>query len=333
MIRAAMTPNPPISRRSILASAAATLLAARAHAADRPVLRVGTLPFGSVDWEIATILDNGLDKAAGITVENVPLANSDAARIGFLSGSVDTIVTDLLFAARLRAEGKPVTFLPYSSSEGSLEVKAGSPIKSIADLKGKSIGIAGGQLDKSWLLLQAAAKKGGLDLVADARPVFGAPPLLSLKLESGELDAALLYWPYAARLAAKDYRTVVSVEDIAELLGAKGRIAFAGFVFKETTPQTTLVGFGKAERQAGALMAGDAGVWAKLRPLMKAPDDKTFAALKDAFQRGIPRKTRDAEIADAKALYATLASIGGTELVGKAMTLPEGLYVDQKVYG
>ena len=333
MIRATMIPNPIISRRSILAGAAATLLAARAQAEDRPVLRVGTLPFGSVHWEIATILDNGLDKAGGIAVVNVPLANNEAARIGFLSGSVDVIVTDLLFAARLRAEGKPVTFLPYSSSEGSLVVKASSPIKSIADLKGKSIGVAGGALDKSWLLLQAAAKKEGLDLASQARPVFGAPPLLSLKLESGELDAGLLYWTYAARLAAKDHRTVASVEDIAETLGAKGKIAFTGFVFKDSTPQATLAAFGKAERQAESLMAKDPAVWTKLRPLMKAPDEETFLALKDAFQRGIPRKSRDAEIADAQALYATLAAIGGTALVGKALTLPDGLYVDQKIYG
>ena len=317
----------------MLAGVAAALMASKARADDRPVLRVGTLPFGSLHWEIAALLDNGFDKQAGIVVENVPLASNEAARIGFLSGSVDTIVSDLLFAARLRAEGKNVTFMPYSASEGSLVVKAGSPIKAIGDLKGKSIGVAGGQLDKSWLLLQAAAKKQGLDLVGEAKAVFGAPPLLSLKLESGELDAALLYWPYAARLAAKDYRTIVSVEDLAESLGAKGRIAFAGFVFKDTTPQATLVAFGQAERRTEALMADDPGVWTKLRPLMKAPDEKTFVALKEAFQRGIPHKSRDAEIADAKALYATLARIGGPELVGKALTLPDGLYVDQKVYG
>ena len=323
MIPAAMMPHLSISRRSLLAGATATLIASRAQAEGRPVLRVGTLPFGSVNWGIATILDNGFDKAAGLTVENVPLANNEAARIGFLSGSVDVIVTDLLFAARLRAEGKDITFLPYSSSEGSLVVKAGSPIKAIADLKGKSIGVAGGALDKSWLLLQAAAKKAGVDLAREARPVFGAPPLLSLKLESGELDAGLLYWTYAARLPAKDYRTVASVEDIAESLGAKGKIAFTGFVFKDTTTESTKVAFGMAERQAETLMAADP-VWTKLRPLMKAPDEATFTALKDAFQRGIPHKPRDAEIADA---------IGGTALVGQATTLPEGLYVDQKVYG
>ena len=320
----------------MLAGTAAALLApvvnvTRAEAL--PTLRVGTLPFGAVHWEIATILDNGLDRAAGVSVENVPLASNEAARIGFLSGSVDSIVTDLLFAARLRSEGKGIKFLPYSTSEGALVVKPGSPIRSIADLEGKSIGIAGGALDKSWLLLQAAGKAQGLDLATKAKPVFGAPPLLSLKVENGELDAGLLYWTYAARLEAQGFRTVITVEKIAEQLGAKGPIAFVGFVFRDGLAEATLAGFGKAARRAETMMADDPAIWAKLRPLMKAPDEKTFEALKAAFQRGIPTQPLAAEIAEATAFYVTLARIGGPGLVGNATALPEGLYVDPKVYG
>ena len=40
-----------------------------------------------------------------------------------------------------------------------------------------------------------------------------------------------------------------------------------------------------------------------------------------------------AEIAEATAFYVTLARIGGPGLVGNATALPEGLYVDPKVYG
>ena len=128
MIRATMISNPPMSRRSVLAAAVATMVAHQALAADRPVVRVGTLPFGAVHWEIAAIQDGALDKTAGVSIENVPLA-SEAARIGFLSGSVDTIMTDLLFAARLRSEGTTIKFLPYSTAEGSLVVKSASPIR------------------------------------------------------------------------------------------------------------------------------------------------------------------------------------------------------------
>ena len=170
-------------------------------------------------------------------------------------------------------------------------------------------------------------------MTKDARPVFGAPPLLSLKVENGELDAGLLYWTYVARLKAADYRTVISVEQIAETLGAKGSIAFGGFVFKDNVPMSTIAAFAKVVRRADNTLADDPGLWTKLRPLMKAPDQQTFEALKEGFVRGIPRKPLDVEIAEARSFYALLAEIGGPALVGNATTLPDGLYVDQKVYG
>jgi ABC-type nitrate/sulfonate/bicarbonate transport systems, periplasmic components len=226
--------------------------ASRVAAADQPVFKVGTLPFGTVQWEIKTLLDNGFDTAAGIKVENVPLASSEAARIAFLSGSVDAIANDLLFAARLKAERRSVLYMPHSSTEGALMVAAASPIKTLADLKGKSIGVAGGPLDKSWLVLRASALSDAkLDLTKDAQPVFGAPPLLAAKVESGELESALLYWSQAARLSAKGYRTVASVEDLLIRIGAKDRVAIVGYLFKTETSSEVLAGFGKAIRRDG----------------------------------------------------------------------------------
>ena len=66
---------------------------------------------------------------------------------------------------------------------------------------------------------------------------------------------------------------------------------------------------------------------------MQAPNEATFVALKQAFLRGIPKKPRAAEIADAQAFYAVVAKLGGAALVGDATSLPADLYVDQAVYG
>src|SRR5262249_11122528 len=143
----------------------------------------------------------------------------------------DVIVSDFLFAARLTAGGKPVMFLPFSSAEASLMTASGSPIHTIGDLKGRRIGVSGGPLDKGWLMLLAEAQRAhGLDLAREAAPVFGAPPLLQQQLEAGELDAALLYWNFAARLKAKGYREVTSVERLARNLGATGNVSMIGFV-------------------------------------------------------------------------------------------------------
>ena len=57
---------------------------------------------------------------------------------------------------------------------------ADGSIATLADLEGKRLGIAGGPLDKSWLLIQALAKeRDGVDLAAISEVVYGAPPLLT----------------------------------------------------------------------------------------------------------------------------------------------------------
>jgi NitT/TauT family transport system substrate-binding protein len=321
------------SRRAVLAGAAASLAApARARAAT-PAFKLGTLPLGTATWEADTITRHGLDRAAGIHLDVVKLASNEAARIAFIAGSVDTIVGDLIFAARLRAEGRKVRFLPYSSSEGGVMVAGGSGVISIAALRGKSIGVAGGPLDKSWILLRAAALRGGLDLAKDAKPVFGAPPLLAAKLEHGDLDAALLYWNFCARLEAKGVKEMASARSIVSALGIGGKVALLGYLLREDADPAALAGFAKASRAAKTMLASDAEAWTALRPIMEAPDQATFEALKEAFIAGIPLRPRAVEIADATALFALLAKLGGEPLVGAATSLPDGLYVDQALYG
>ncbi|ACA20036.1 putative ABC transporter periplasmic solute-binding protein [Methylobacterium sp. 4-46] len=319
-----------LSRRGFLAAAA--LWPLPLGAAEESALRVGVLPFGTVSWEAAVIKERRLDAALGFSLESLKLAGNDAARIAFQGDQVDTIVSDLLWAARLRAEGKPVKFLPYSSTEGALMVPAGSPIRAVADLAGKRIGVAGGALDKNWLLLKARAQeKDGIDLERAARPAFGAPPLLMQKLEAGELDAALLYWTFCARLEARGFRRLIGADEIARAFGIEGPIALLGYVFDEgllRRKPAALAAFARASREAKQALAADDSAWASVRPLMAAEDEATFGALRRDFLAGIPRRPVAAERADAERLYAVLARLGGERLVGSATTLPEGLYWD-----
>lgn len=322
------------SRRAVLAGFAALAATSRAASAAVPVIKLGTLPLGTATWEAAVIKDRKLDAANGVSLDVVKLATNEAARIAFIGRSVDTIVGDLIFAARLRAEGKNIHYLPYSTAEGGLMVPKGSAVTDLAALKGKSIGIAGGPLDKNWILLRAAAlEKAKLDLEHEAKPVFGAPPLLSAKLEQGELDSALLYWNFCARLEAKGFKQVTNAQALAGTLGAPGKVAMIGYLFHEETDPAAVLGFAKASRVAKALLASQPDAWEPLRRLMEAQDDATFDVLRQGFVSGIPQAPRATEIADAKALFALLAKLGGERLVGPAKSLPEGLYVDQPVYG
>jgi len=320
------------TRRQILISGGALALQIRPARSLERVVKVGVLPFGTAGWETDTIRRNGFDLANGFRVEEIKLASSEAARIAFLSGAVDTIVTDLLWAARLRAEGRNARFLPFSSTEGGVIVAPRSPIQEVRDLAGRSIGVAGGPLDKSWLLLRAlAVETAGFDPSQKSSPAFGAPPLLSHKLEAGELDAALLFWQFCARLKAKGFREILGAGEMARFFGASGEIALLGYLFDEdrSSDRTILAGFATASRQAKTLLASSDAAWEPVRPRMQAEDEATFQVLKRYFIEGVPKRdVSAAERADAERLYAVLARLGGEKLLGSATSLPAGLYAD-----
>ncbi len=101
-------------------------------------MRVGVLKFGTVNWELAAMTMNGIDRANGIAVEIVPFAGEDASNVAIQSGDVDVIVSDWLWVSRLRAGGADLTFAPWSTAVGALMVTADSPIRSLADLAGRA---------------------------------------------------------------------------------------------------------------------------------------------------------------------------------------------------
>jgi NitT/TauT family transport system substrate-binding protein len=197
--------------RRLLGLSIAAMLVLSAQASAEDTITVGVLKFGTVNWEIDTIVQNHLDAANGFKLEQVVLASNDATRIAINAGDVDVIVSDWLFVSRERAEGTPLTFVPYSTSVGAIMVPPDSIAKTLADLKGAKIGVAGGPLDKNWLMFQGMAKdKYGFDLAAETEPAFGAPPLLMEKLLQGEFSAASNFWNYNAKLEVAGYRQIVS---------------------------------------------------------------------------------------------------------------------------
>ncbi|MBY3753802.1 ABC transporter substrate-binding protein [Azospirillum formosense] len=300
------------------------------HAADRPTVTIGVLKFGTVSWELDVIRHHRLDEAAGFELKLMELASSQAAQIALQGGAVDMIASDWLWVARQRAAGADLTFIPHSAAVGALMVPAASPIASVADLKGKRIGVAGTPIDKSWLLLKALARdRYALDLDTVATPVFAAPPLLNQKATTGELDAVLNFWPYAARLQAAGMRTVIGVDGMMRDLGLSAQVPAVGFVFHEGWAKANpaaLDAFVAASRKAKAIMAQSDAEWDRLRPLMKAEDEATWAALRDQFRAGIPQRWTEEEREAAARLYGLMAKLGGRELVGDAMALPDGTF-------
>ena len=224
----------PMVKRMLIAAfafAAGAYLASSAEAADR--LRIAIQKTGTAAWEIEVIKARGLDKAANLDIETTELASTEAGKIALVGGAVDMIVGDWLWAARERALGDKLLFTPYSTALGALMAPKDLPVHSVTDLAGRSIGVAGGPIDKSWLLLRAVALGSGLDLAKDARPSYGAPPLIAEKLAQGETDTALEFWNFAADLEGRGFRRAIEMADVEKALGATGPVAMTGYVFSE----------------------------------------------------------------------------------------------------
>jgi NitT/TauT family transport system substrate-binding protein len=310
---------------------AATILALAPLAASEAAgtIRVAVQKTGTFAWELAVIRAHGLDKQADLAIEVTELASPEAGKIALRAGNADMMVSDWLWVSRERELGATLTFYPYSSALGAVMVQASSPIKSLADLKGRKLAVAGGPIDKSWLLLQAAAKQDGIDLKSEATVVYGAPPLLTAKTLDGEMDATLNYWNFCATLEAKGLRRLAGIEDILPRLGAQGRIAMIGYVFDEGwagANRDALARFIAITRKAKEMLASSDEEWEKIAPLTGASDATTLRVYRERYREGIPRRPMAEEEADARVLYRVLAKAGGRELVGPASELNAGTF-------
>ena len=201
--------------------------------AGTPVLRIAAQEAGTVNWELDTIAHYRLDEENGFAMEIQPVAAGPAGQVAFQGGAADVIVSDWIWVARQRAAGKDFVMLPYSKAVGGVMVPADSPARSLADLAGGKIGIAGGPVDKSWLILRAYAEKEyGLDLARGTEQVFGAPPLIFKAALDGDVDGAVNYWHFMAKMKAAGMRELISVADAASALGLDPETPLLGYVFK-----------------------------------------------------------------------------------------------------
>ncbi len=310
-----------------LLAAFTTCLCGTANAADR--IRIAAQKTGTLAWELSVIKAHGLDAKAGIDLVITELAAPEAGKIALKGGSADVIVTDLLWVARERALGGKLKFYPYGGTLGAVMVPAASKRVALKDLAGAKIGIAGGPLDKSWLMLSAFAAGQKLDLKRQATPAYGAPPLLSEKLEQGELDAVLTFWNFAARLEAKGYRRLIEMADVQAALGAKGQVAILGFGFDgdwAARNADALARLFEASQQAKSVLANSPAEWQRLASRIGTSDAAMLEHYRKRYAEGVPRRALDDEIADARALYRVMASIGGKELVGPALELDPAVY-------
>jgi|SRR6056300_17244 NitT/TauT family transport system substrate-binding protein len=313
--------------RSFIASLT-LLYTALGVANSLPEVKLAALKFGTVKWELETIKRLQLDHKHGFDLTIVDVAGKQASTLSIQNDAVDVIVTDWIWVANQRTEGKNYQFIPYSKAVGSLMVGPDSAITTLNDLQGKRIGIAGGPVDKSWIVIQAIAKKRyGIDLAAQNELVFGAPPLLFKQALSGEIDAVINFWHFLAKLEAKGFQRVVDVQDAAVELGLSSDTPLLGYVFKESwvlKHRALAEGLRQASQEAKQILIADNAAWEPLKPLIKAKTANEFETLRAAWKQGAPSDSFDFQ--SAQAMFDLMRIYGDGKLIKKDTVLDRGAF-------
>jgi NitT/TauT family transport system substrate-binding protein len=304
-----------------------------ARASDLPVVRVGTLKFGTVDWELDVMRRHGLDRAHGFIARPVDFAGKDGIATALQGHAVDVILTDWLWVAKSRALGGDFVFAPYSRLTGGVMVRRNAGISRLADLKGRRIGIGGGPTDKSWIVLRAYAQKtAGFDPAIEATPVFAAPPLLNETLRRGGVAAAINFWQYDARLDTGSFFELIRVEDMLPAVGLPAHMPLLGWVFSErwaARHTAALDGYLAAVAAARDILATRPEEWQAIKGLTGARDDEMLARLRTAYLQGIPAggsPSTGTLAAAAQRMIDILVELGDQDEVPPGDRLPRGTF-------
>ena len=187
-----------MTRRSFLLP----LLLVGAFASTAPACATDTVHVGSVDatstslWPLQIAIQNGYFDAAGLKID-VVFAQSNASVIQQLAaGAYDVAASaGLVDPVRAIVQGAPLALVRIVIQAPPYALLAKPAIKSMADLKGKTI-IVGGAKDITRIYAERMIAAKGVK-PNDYDEVFaGATSARFSALQSGAVDAALLTTPF-----------------------------------------------------------------------------------------------------------------------------------------
>ena len=240
------------------------------------------------------------------------------------------ILSDWLWVARERSLGDSLVFYPSSSTLGAVMVTANSPIKAIADLKGKKLA------RRRRPARQELAPAAGARAPLRRRPAQRGDDRLRRAAAAVAKGAAgrerrhadVLEFLRRTRRPGHEARDRHGRRD--EEPRRQGPVAIVGFVFDgnwaarnrvggRPLPRCHAPGQGNPRRTPRPNGSGSARASASAIP-------KALAIYRERYREGIPHRPIAEEEADARALYQVLAEVGGTDLVGTASELDTGTF-------
>jgi len=189
-----------------------------AYAADRE-LHIGYQKYGTLVLEKARgTLEKRL-APLGVKVTWTEFLGGPALLEAMGAGSVDFGIAGDAPPIFGQAGGVPLVYVgvePPSPHGEALIVLEGSPIKSVADLRGKRVALNKGSNVHNLLVQVLAANGLG---VADIEPVYLKPSDARAAFENGSVDAWVIWDPYLAAAETADKTRL-----IADGVGPDGRV-------------------------------------------------------------------------------------------------------------
>ncbi|WP_249347392.1 ABC transporter substrate-binding protein [Microbispora sp. H11081] len=246
---------------------------------EKTTLKVGTIPVpDSAPLQVA--IERGFFKAEGLEVQPEVVAGGAVATQKLLGGSLDISLGAYVgtFLAQDKGAGK---FKYVSDSYGAapgafvIMVKKDSPIKSVADLKGKTIAV--NVLNSvSQLTAEVQMKVAGVTATPN-QFVEKTFPDMPGALENGQVDAAAMVEPFITVVSKAGGRIVVD-----EMTGPTENLPIAGWFTTEATAgkyPKAIAAFQRALGKAQALVANDRKIVEETLPKYTKIDAATAAVI------------------------------------------------------
>lgn len=174
-------------------------------------LKIGTLPLED-NLPILVAQKNGYFAQENVEIELVPFQSPVESQSAFQSGQLDGMITDMLIAALLKSAGEDlrITSLTLGATplEGRFAIVAApkSTVNTVADLKGKSIGISTNSIIE--YVTDGLLTAGGVSPSEVKKTTVAKIPVRVEMLLNNQIDAITVPDPQVTYLAAKGARII-----------------------------------------------------------------------------------------------------------------------------
>jgi NitT/TauT family transport system substrate-binding protein len=308
--------------KTILVAALALLLAPFAAHAETP-LRIAVVSRTIFYLPAWTAEKQGFFKEAGIEPKIDVYDAADRILVDLRAGSHQIGITSIENVIAEAYKGSPLRVVAGSAQRPPHFIIAQPEIKSLADLKGKLIGVVSMQ-EGTTFFVKDIARKGGFD-VADVRvQAVGGSPTRARLLKERRIDAGLQPYPLSYEAEADGFTNLGAIADLVP------DYQFTSIVIDETwarANRTVLVAFLRALRRGTEYMFAHPDESAELaaRELRTTP---AYArrALEDTARMDV--LSRNLAITD-KSLQRVFDSVKSAGLVPADAAYDRAKFVDE----